>query len=127
MARKEGKKKRVWLRAILITLGVLIVACSGVLLKAYLDVKDMTDAVYVSVSKENKRAEDGGSDSTDLIGRKEPFSVLLLGTDTGGLGRTEQRGRTDTIMVATMMLIVMVNEWSEYQDIKKSMKTYRNQ
>ena len=28
-----------------------------------------------------------------------------------------------TIMVATMMLIVMVNEWSEYQDIKKSMKT----
>ncbi len=102
MARKEGKKKRVWLRAILITLGVLIVACSGVLLKAYLDVKDMTDAVYVSVSKENKRAEDGGSDSTDLIGRKEPFSVLLLGTDTGGLGRTEQRGRTDTIMVATI-------------------------
>ena len=62
MARKEGKKKRVWLRAILITLGVLIVACSGVLLKAYLDVKDMTDAVYVSVSKENKRAEDGGSE-----------------------------------------------------------------
>ena len=32
-----------------------------------------------------------------------------------------------TIMVATMMLIVMVNEWSEYQDIKKSMKTERNQ
>ena len=67
MARKEEKKKHVWLRAILITLGVLIVACSGVLLKAYLDVKDMTDAVYVPVSKENMRAEDGGSDSTDLI------------------------------------------------------------
>lgn len=33
--------------------------------------------------------------------QKEPFSVLLLGADTGALGRTEQ-GRSDTIIVATV-------------------------
>ncbi len=35
------------------------------------------------------------------IDDKEPFSVLLLGLDTGGLGRTEQ-GRSDTMMVVTV-------------------------
>jgi LCP family protein required for cell wall assembly len=35
------------------------------------------------------------------LNKKEPFSVLLLGIDTGDLGRTEQ-GRSDTLMVATV-------------------------
>ncbi|EGP4873395.1 LCP family protein [Enterococcus sp. C76] len=35
------------------------------------------------------------------LNQKEPFSVLLLGIDTGALGRTDQ-GRSDTIIVATV-------------------------
>ena len=102
MAKKERKKKRIWLRGLLITLGILIVACSGVMIKAYLDVKDMTDAVYVSVPKDDMRTGGEGPGTAELIDKKKPFSVLLLGTDTGGLGRTEKRGRTDTIIVATI-------------------------
>lgn len=36
-----------------------------------------------------------------LFAQKKPFTVMLLGTDTGELGRTD-RGRTDTIMLATI-------------------------
>jgi LCP family protein required for cell wall assembly len=32
----------------------------------------------------------------------KPLSILLLGTDTGDLGRTEERGRTDTIILLTI-------------------------
>lgn len=37
----------------------------------------------------------------DLFAQKKPFTIMLLGTDTGELGRTD-RGRTDTIMLATV-------------------------
>lgn len=36
-----------------------------------------------------------------ILKQKKPFSILLLGTDTGDLGRTF-KGRTDTIIVATV-------------------------
>ena len=39
--------------------------------------------------------------SQSLFAQKKPFTIMLLGTDTGELGRTD-RGRTDTIMLATI-------------------------
>lgn len=36
-----------------------------------------------------------------VIKNKKPFSMLILGTDTGDLGRSD-KGRTDTIIVATV-------------------------
>ncbi|KRL06524.1 LytR family transcriptional regulator [Liquorilactobacillus hordei DSM 19519] len=38
---------------------------------------------------------------SQVLKKKKPFSILLLGTDTGDLGRTD-KGRTDTIIVATI-------------------------
>ncbi|KRM06628.1 MAG: LCP family protein [Liquorilactobacillus ghanensis] len=38
---------------------------------------------------------------SDVLQKKKPFSILLLGTDTGALGRTD-KGRTDTIIIATV-------------------------
>lgn len=38
---------------------------------------------------------------SDILKQKKPISVLLLGTDTGDLGRSDT-GRTDTIIVATV-------------------------
>lgn len=38
---------------------------------------------------------------SDIIKNKKPFSLLILGTDTGDLGRSD-KGRTDTIIVATV-------------------------
>lgn len=38
---------------------------------------------------------------SDVIKNKKPFSLLILGTDTGDLGRSD-KGRTDTLIVATV-------------------------
>ena len=39
--------------------------------------------------------------ASEILKKEKPFSVLLLGTDTGDLGRTF-KGRTDTMMVITV-------------------------
>ncbi|WP_281164123.1 LCP family protein [Liquorilactobacillus sicerae] len=38
---------------------------------------------------------------SQVLKQKKPVSILLLGTDTGALGRTD-KGRTDTLIVATI-------------------------
>ena len=49
-----------------------------------------------------------GRPSDTAITSGKPFAILLLGTDTGALGR-HQVGRTDTMIVATI-LIMLVTE-----------------
>lgn len=68
----------------------------GVGAKVYFDVKGSVDNTYESV----KRTQPNREKEVDLK-NQEPFSVLLLGIDTGDLGRTEQ-GRSDTMMIATV-------------------------
>lgn len=41
------------------------------------------------------------SGGSKILKQKKPFSILLLGTDTGDLGRTD-KGRTDTMIVMTV-------------------------
>lgn len=36
------------------------------------------------------------------INKHQPISVLMMGTDTGAIGRHEKRGRTDTMMINTI-------------------------
>jgi len=38
----------------------------------------------------------------DNFNGKKPFNILLLGTDTGALGRTEKRGNSDTIIIVSV-------------------------
>ncbi|MHC9532236.1 LCP family glycopolymer transferase [Dellaglioa sp. L3N] len=38
---------------------------------------------------------------SSILSQKKPFSILLMGTDTGALGR-DDAGRTDTLIVATV-------------------------
>ncbi|GAA2915805.1 LCP family glycopolymer transferase [Enterococcus pseudoavium] len=80
-------------------LGILIaiiLAIVGVGAKMYHDVKSTADDAYETVKRE------GSTDKRQVnLSEKEPFSILLLGVDTGALGRTEQ-GRSDTMMVATV-------------------------
>lgn len=96
MARRSHKKtsrgKKV-LRAILIVLLVLVLVVVGAAVKIYLDVSGSVDNAYEQVDRQNDREIDFNSE--------EPFSVLLLGIDSGDLGRDEQ-GRSDTVMVATV-------------------------
>ncbi|MFZ2877697.1 MAG: LCP family protein, partial [Enterococcus aquimarinus] len=82
-------------------LGVLLVLVIGVTAfatKIYFDVKGSVDKTYETV----ERQETGVSRKEEVnLKNKDSFSILLLGVDTGDLGRTET-GRSDAIMVATV-------------------------
>lgn len=74
---------------------ILLLAVGIFIFKVYSDVTSTTDEIYQDVEKEERRQD------PIEVKNKEPFSVLLLGVDTGDLGRTEQ-GRSDTMMVLTV-------------------------
>lgn len=90
--RKTSRGKKI-LRIVLIILLILVLAIIGAAVKVYLDVSGSADNAYEQVDRQNSRDID--------FSDEEPFSVLLLGIDSGDLGRTEQ-GRSDTVMVATV-------------------------
>ncbi len=89
--------KKIFL-GILGVLLVLVLGVCGYAWKIYSDVtgtvKDINEPV-TRITSDSKRDEAVSIDSGD------PFSVLLLGVDTGDLGRDDQ-GRSDTIMVVTV-------------------------
>ncbi|HAP3674236.1 TPA: LytR family transcriptional regulator [Enterococcus faecalis] len=72
---------------------VLFLAVVGMGAKLYWDVSKSMDKTYETVERFKK--------SQVNLNNKEPFSVLLLGIDTGDDGRVEQ-GRSDTTIVATV-------------------------
>lgn len=94
-SHKQPKKRK----GLKIFLGIVIVllAVFGLFIwKVYSDVTGTTDKIYKDVSdKEEVRNKPVNVD------KSEAFSILMLGVDTGDLGRTEQ-GRSDTIMVMTI-------------------------
>lgn len=96
---KKEKKKSSFMKKLGCGIGiiflVLLVAAGIFVWKVYSDVTSTTDEIYQDVDK-NELREDPVE-----VGNKEPFSILLLGVDTGDLGRTEQ-GRSDTMMVMTV-------------------------
>ncbi|SFH86810.1 LCP family protein [Pisciglobus halotolerans] len=83
-------------RIILIIFLVLLLGIGFFVWKVYSDVTGTTDKIYKNVETEEVRNK-----PVDIKHDDEPFSVLLLGVDTGDLGRTE-RGRSDTMMVLTV-------------------------
>ncbi|MBO6383974.1 transcriptional regulator [Enterococcus casseliflavus] len=77
---------------------VLVIAIVGVGAKLYMDLSGSIQKTYESV----ERDQDNDVRETPLdLDKQEPFTVLLLGIDTGDLGRTDQ-GRSDALMVATV-------------------------
>lgn len=97
--KQPKKKKRSPLKKIGCGIGIvfliLIVMAGAFVWKVYNDVSSTTNEMYQEVDKEEVRPEPVQIDD------RESFSVLLLGVDTGDLGRTEQ-GRSDTMMVMTV-------------------------
>ena len=72
---------------------VLFLAVVGMGAKLYWDVSKSMDKTYETVERSKK--------SQVNLNNKEPFSVLLLGIDTGDDGRVEQ-GRSNTTIGATV-------------------------
>ena len=90
---------RLYQKIILGIVGVITVAVLGATaygIKMYHDANSSFNAIVEKVDRKNSRHV-----SKANIDNTEPFSVLLMGIDTGALGRTEQ-GRSDSMMVVTV-------------------------
>ncbi len=99
--KRKHKKSSVWKKILVIVFSVvliLVIAGGIVFAKLYHDVAKSADATYAKVERTKTSA---GRESDVDLSKKEPFSVLLLGVDTGALGRT-YKGRSDSMMVATV-------------------------
>lgn len=95
-SNKSPQKKKKGLKIGLLILVVLLTVFGLYIWKVYSDVTGTTEKIYKNVDdKEEVR------NSPVNIDKSDSFSVLMLGVDTGDLGRTEQ-GRSDTMMVMTI-------------------------
>jgi len=77
---------------------VVVIGIVGVGAKLYMDLSGSIQKTYESVERD--QANEARETPLNL-NKQEPFTVLLLGIDTGDLGRTDQ-GRSDALMVATV-------------------------
>lgn len=77
---------------------VLVIGIVGVGAKLYMDLSGSIQKTYESVERDQEETK---RDTKVDLSQNESFSVLLMGIDTGDLGRVEQ-GRSDTMMVATV-------------------------
>lgn len=92
-----SKGKKIFL-IIFTIVAVLVIGLIGVAAKLYFDVSNSINETYQSVERDR---EDRLRENDVDLSQQESFSVLLMGIDTGDLGRVEQ-GRSDTMMVATI-------------------------
>ena len=93
---KRKKRKKV-MRVFWTVLAVLLVGLGGFAFYEYHSVKNAADTAYKSGGL--GKAENGSKDN--VLKNSKPLAILLMGTDTGALGRT-YKGRTDSIMVAVL-------------------------
>lgn len=87
--------RKFW-RVFWIVIGLVIVVGLFVAGMAYKNVRNATNSMYTPVAKNT--ASNKGRTLDNLLAKKRPINVLLLGTDTGAMGR-HWKGRTDTIMM----------------------------
>lgn len=86
-------------KVVISILSIMVVAVAGITIYAMQvlgDANSMMDNISQSVNRTTQKRDVAMS-----IEERDPFSILLLGIDTGALGRTEQ-GRSDSMMVVTI-------------------------
>lgn len=100
---RPKKKKSVLKIVLLIILGLLIVVTGiggYVIWRVYDDVKSTTEVMYEPV-EEQEPHESRLNKPLVVDDGEDPFSVLIMGVDTGDFDR-EYTGRSDTMMLVTM-------------------------
>ncbi|HEY4399472.1 MAG TPA: LCP family protein [Lactobacillaceae bacterium] len=80
---------------ILIVAGLLLIGGLGFAGAIYNNVKNAADKTFSAAGIKKSRSTNA------TLNAGKPFSILLLGADTGELGR-DYKGRTDSIIVATI-------------------------
>ena len=116
---RSNKQNKNGLKIFVSILAILVIGIMGYVYSIYANVRDSMDTAYTPVEIENFRTTNTGTvvDSSEVDGESradagsltpsqlleagEPVSILLLGVDTGDLGRTEQ-GRSDSMVVVTI-------------------------
>ena len=94
-APKPKKKKHIVRNVFLGILVVLIILTGVFATTAFHNLKSTTNKMYQGSGTSDSR------NASSLLAQKKPVSILILGTDTGALGRS-YKGRTDTMMVMTL-------------------------
>ena len=90
-------------RYIAIVIGIVLLAALMVAGYAYKNARNATTAMYTPVSK-NIKSNKGRSSSDQILDKKKPVNLLILGTDTGAEGRSVKKyhGLTDLMMFVTV-------------------------
>jgi LCP family protein required for cell wall assembly len=86
---KRGRK--IWM----IIFVIILLLAVGFGWKAWQNIKMTSSNMYTSSGAVKRR------NAQKVLAQRRPVSILLLGTDTGALGRS-YKGRTDTIMIMTI-------------------------
>lgn len=92
MDRYSKKKKHPVRNSILLLLVLLILGVGGYAFYVYSRTKQAFNFTFDAQNRAANVNYDG----------KRPFSVLLMGTDTGAFGRKAVRGNSDTMIIATV-------------------------
>jgi len=94
--RHEHIRKRHTVRNIILTIIlILLVSVGAYAARKYYNLKHAVDNTYQSAGIKKYR------NANSEIQSKSPISILIMGTDTGALGRS-YKGRTDTMMLVTL-------------------------
>lgn len=89
------RRRKFW-RGFWIVLGLVVVIALFVCGMVYKNLRDTTQNMYTPVAKNTKSNQ--GRTLDNLLNQKKPINILLLGIDTGAMGR-HWKGRTDTMMM----------------------------
>ena len=93
--RGQKRKKRTGLKIFFGAILLLVMGIVGYGYSVYHNVNKTAETMHTPVETEAVR------DSSVDLNRQHPISILLLGVDSGDLGRTEQ-GRSDSMVLATI-------------------------
>ena len=99
--KKKAKKKHPVRNTLLFILAAMVFLVGALMAKVYMDVRGTADDLYEGAQSNSQYARKVDIGKKDADNEYPPFSVLLLGVDTGDLGRIDQ-GRSDTMMVLTV-------------------------